>query len=245
MPVVRRVAATLLIGVAACTSASDDASETDTARPPVTGDGAAGCVANSATVRRQTPAGSEQAFLVDAQVADAEGCFDEITFEFRSDGQPLPPGYAIEYREGPFVDFTSGDEFEPAGEAYLVLRFTKTSVFAPAAPGAEPEPTYTGPESIAPSGMNYLEEARIVQGSEGVIQWVIGLSSKRPFSLDGSTLPLLPPPESTTATTTTSPSGSSSTSSTTTTSTTTTTASPPTSTTFPTTPTAKIVVRIG
>lgn len=183
-------------------------------------------------------------FLVDAVVSESDDCSDQVTFEFLADGRQLPPGYSIEYGEGPFVDFTSGDEFEPAGEAYLVLRFAKTAVFAPTLPGAPPEPTYTGRESIAPSGMNHLQEARIVQGSDGAIQWVIGLSSKRPFSIDASTLPLLPPPESTTTTTSTSPSGSPSTSSTTSTTTTTTT-SPPTSTTFPSTPTAKIVVKIG
>lgn len=180
-------------------------------------------------------------FLVDARVSKIDDCVDQVTFEFRSDGRPLPPGYSVEYEKGPFVDFTSGDEFEPAGDAYLVLRFPKTAVFAPGLPGAPPEPTYSGRESIAPSGMNHLQEARIVQGSDGQIQWVIGLDSKRPFNIDASTLPLLPPPESTT-TTTTSPSGSPS--STTSTSTTTTT-TPPTSTTTPTAATSKIVLRIS
>ena len=125
-----------------------------------------------------------------------------------------------------------------------MLRFAKTAVFAETLPGAPPEPTYTGRESIDPSGMNHLQEARIVQGSDGVIQWVIGLSSERPFSIDASSLPLLPPSDSTT-TTTTSPSGSPSSSSSTTTTSTTTTTTPPTSTTTPTAATSKIVLKIG
>ena len=173
-------------------------------------------------------------FLVDARVSKIDDCVDEVTFEFRSDGGPLPPGYTVEYADGPFVDFTSGDEFEPAGEAYLVLRFARTGVFAPTLPDFPPEPTYTGRESIDPSGMNHLQEARIVQGSDGMIQWVIGLDSERPFNIDGSSLALLPAPESTT--TTVLPSGSSTSSTTTT---------PPTSSTTPTAATSKIVVRIA
>jgi len=177
-------------------------------------------------------------------VSKIDDCVDQVTFEFRTDGRPLPPGYSVEYEKAPFLDFTSGDEFEPAGEAYLVVRFAKTAVFAPGLPGAPAEPTYTGRESIDPSGMNHLQEARIVQGSDGMIQWVIGLDSKRPFNIDGSSLAILPPPDSTTTTSTTSPSGGSSTSSTTSTSTTTTTTTP-TSTTTPTAATSRIVVRIG
>jgi hypothetical protein len=233
MLVVRRVIAALLfIGAAACSTASDDTAASDTTDPGAP-TGTASCLDHSSTVRRRTSSGSGDMFLVDAQVSRVDDCVDQVTFEFRSDGRPLPPGYSLAYEKGPFRDFTSGDEFEPAGEAYLVLRFAKTAVFAPGLPGAPPVPTYTGRESIAPSGMNHLQEARIVQGSDGRIQWVIGLDSKRPFNVDGSSL-ALPPPDSTT-TTTTSPSTTS----------TTTTTTPPTSTTTPTAATAQIVVRIG
>jgi len=243
MPAARRaLVATLLISAAACSTASDDTGASETTRPGAT-TSTASCLGHSSTVRRHTPAGSGDVFLVDARVSRLDDCVDQITFEFRSGGRPLPPGYSVEYGNGPFVDFTSGDEFEPAGEVYLVVRFPKTAVFAPGLPDEPPEPTYTGRESIAPSDMNHLQEARIVQGSEGAIQWVIGLDSTRPFNVDASSLALLPPPPEST-TTTTSPSGSSpSSSSTTTTSTTTTTL--PTSTTTPTAATSRIVVRIG
>ncbi|HUF83141.1 MAG TPA: hypothetical protein VMQ81_00980 [Acidimicrobiia bacterium] len=237
MLMVRRlVVALAFVGSAACNTAGDGTAASDTADQgaPV---GTASCLDHSSEVRRHTPAGSAAVFLVDARVSKLDDCVDQVTFEFRSDGRPLPPGYSVEYEEGPFIDFTSGDEFEPAGEAYLVLRFAKTAVFAPGLPGAPAEPTYTGRESIVPSGMNHLQEARIIQageGDEGVIMWVIGLDSKRPFNVDGSSLALLPPPDSTTTTTTSpSPSGSSTSSTTTTTTTT------------PTAATARIVVRIG
>lgn len=230
MLVLRRVVvASVLVGTVACTGGGSGRGESDSTSPgPTMG---TSCLDHSSTVRRDSPAGNGDVFLIDARVSKIDDCVDEVTFEFRSDGRPLPPGYSVEYGVGPFVDFTSGDEFEPAGEAYLVLRFANTAVFAPTFPDAPPEPTYTGQESIAPSGMNHLLEARIVQGSDGMIQWVIGLDSERPFNIDGSSLALLPLPESTT---TTSPSGSS-----------TSTTIPPTSTTTSTAATAKIVVRIA
>ena len=245
MPGLRRTFVALVLMVAAaCTGTSDDAAESESTVPGTAGTSGE-CLDHSSTVRRHTPAGNENVYLLDAVVSDPQGCVDVVTFEFRSDGRQLPPGYSVEYEEGPFRDFTSGDEFEPAGNAFLVLRFAKTGVFAPAPmPGDEPEPTYTGRESIAPSGMNHLQEARIIQASEedeGLIVWVIGLDSKRPFNIDGSTLPLPLPSDSTTTTSTTSPPGPTSSSSTTTTTSTTT----PTSTTFPTDSTSKIVVRIG
>lgn len=201
MLVLRRVVvASFLVGTVACDGAGNGTSESDSNSPRATLGTDTSCLDHSSTIRRHTPAGSGDVFLVDARVSRIDDCVDEVTFEFRSDGRPLPPGYSVEYGEGPFVDFTSGDEFEPAGEAYLVVRFAKTAVFAPTLPGAPPEPTYTGRESIAPSGMNHLREARFVQGSDGMIQWVIGLDSERPFNVDGSGLALLPPPQSTTAT---------------------------------------------
>jgi cell division septation protein DedD len=246
MPAARRRFVALVCVVAgACSASGDGSSDDDTTAPRGTDASVVECLDHSSTVRRQTPEGNDNVYLVDAAVSDPLGCVDIVTFEFRSDGRQLPPGYSVEYEDGPFRDFTSGDEFEPAGEAFLVLRFLRTSVFTMSpSPDVEPEPTYTGRESIDPSGMNHLQEARIVQGDEdGAIQWVIGLDSKRPFNIDASTVPLLPEPSDTT-TTTSSPPGPTS-SSTTTTSTTTTTTTPPTSTTFPTAATSKIVVRIG
>jgi hypothetical protein len=130
-------------------------------------------------------------FLVDARVTRLDECADQVIWEFRADGRQLPPGYTVEYAPGPFSDFTSGDEFEPGGDAYLVVRFPRVGTVELTGPeGAQDfETTYNGRESIDPSGMNHLQEARIVQGPEGVTQWVVGLDSKRPFSVDASTGP--------------------------------------------------------
>lgn len=158
------------------------------------------CLERSATVRRHTPPGETDVHLVDARVARLDDCADEVVFEFRSVEPGFPPGYEIGYEDGPtFVDFTSGDEFDVSGEAFLVIRFERTGTVEVTGPEGEAEftDTYVGLESIVPSGMNHLLEARIVQAPEGMVQWVIGLDSERPFTVDSSTLPRPLPDEPT------------------------------------------------
>ncbi|MCI0634813.1 MAG: hypothetical protein L0206_12980, partial [Actinobacteria bacterium] len=163
-------------------------------RPPPTSDAPAsgeGCLANSSTVQRRTAAQEEITFLVDAEVSRLDECADQVVWEFRSNGAQLPPGYSVEYGPGPFNDFTSGAEIEPAGDAYLIVRFRNASTIEVGGVEGEQEfeTTYNGRESIDPSDLNHLLEARIVQGPEGVTQWVIGLDGERPFNVDASTEP--------------------------------------------------------
>jgi hypothetical protein len=200
MPQVGRVVtlAVLMAAAAACAT-SDDGTTTQNARPvetraPVPGaTSAAGkCLPRESTVARNAPARPDAVLLVDAQVSK-EGCIDLVTLEFVASGSQLPPGYRAEYMPGPFRDFTSGDEiFVPDGaQAYLAVRFSRTAVvFAGSVSDVdEPFPPYAGRESIDPSGMNHLHEARLVQGPEGQVQWVIRVDSKRPFLVDGTSEP--------------------------------------------------------
>lgn len=133
----------------------------------------------------------EDIYLVDAQVTRLDSCADQVVWEFRSNGTQLPPGYIAEYQPGPFNDFTSGDEFEPGGTAYLVVRFPRVGTVELVETEGEQEfeTTYNGRESIDPSDLNHLEEARIIQAPEQSTQWVVGLDSERPFSVDASTDP--------------------------------------------------------
>jgi hypothetical protein len=149
------------------------------------------CLPRSSTVARRTRAGPDAVFLVETEVFRLDDCADQVVFQFRSDATDLPPGYAVEYRPGPFRDFTSADEIDVGGEAYLVVELAKTLLVEVTDPENDPdgEPTYTGRESIDPSGLNHLSEARIVQGREGVTQWVLGLDSERPFTIDAASAP--------------------------------------------------------
>jgi hypothetical protein len=205
-----RVVAVIALAVAAACSSGggDDESESATSTTSPFGE----CLPRSSTVARTTPAAETTAFLLDARVTRLDACADEIVFEFGAAGGELPPGYEIGYEPGPtFVDFTSQEEFDMTGGAFLVIRFldTVTAEFVEVDGEIEGRSTFDlGRESIAPSDMNHLVEARIVQSpTEGVTQWVIALDSERPFTIDASAFPpplpdatLAPPPEATTTT---------------------------------------------
>jgi hypothetical protein len=187
--------AVVLIG-AACSSGDREGAAENVAEerpPPSTKPTASAgeCLPRSSTVARRTRSGPDAVFLVETEVFRLDDCADQVVFQFRSDATDLPPGYTVEYRPGPFRDFTSADEIDVGGEAYLVVELAKTLLVEVADPGNDPdgEPTYTGRESIDPSGLNHLSEARIVQGPEGVTQWVLGLDSERPFTIDAASAP--------------------------------------------------------
>jgi hypothetical protein len=202
MPLAERVVilAALMAAAAACATSDDDtttqkARSVETrAQVPGETNAAGECLPRESTVARNAPARPDTVLLVDAQVSK-EGCTDVVTLEFVASGTQLPPGYRAEYVPGPFRDFTSGDEiFQPDGvQAYLAVRFSRTVVVfggpAPDVDDPDPFPPYMGRESIDPSGMNHLHEARLVQGSEGKVQWVIRLDSKRPFLVDATSEP--------------------------------------------------------
>jgi hypothetical protein len=192
-------AAAFVVTVAtACNSSSGGGDEEATETVPSSAPGSGACVQHSGTTPRDNPEGDSDVFLLDVRVARLDACADEVVFEFRSSGREFPPGYQIAYEPGPFLDFTSGDEVTPAGAAFLVVRFPRTGIVEVVDAGGEPDFDETfdlGRESITPSDLNHLEEARLVQGPERTVQWVIGLDSERPFSVDASTLPVPLPPD--------------------------------------------------
>src|SRR5680860_932131 len=186
----RVLVAAVVAVAAACSSGSGSEDEGATNTAPSSTLAFGECLEQGANIPRATPEGDADAYLVDVRVTPLDLCSDEVVFEFRSSGGQLPPGYEIGYESGPFRDFTSGDEFDPAGEAYLVIRFRRTGT-AEVVAGPEGEPDFNetfdlGRESIAPSDMNHLQEARIVEGPEQTVQWVIGVDSERPFTVDAS-----------------------------------------------------------
>jgi hypothetical protein len=195
----RVLVASVVAVLAACGSGSGSGDEDATDTTPASTLAPGECLEQGATVPRATPEGDADAYLLDVRVTRLDLCSDEVVFEFRSSGGELPPGYEIGYESGPFRDFTSGDEFDPDGEAYLVIRFRRTGT-AEVVTGPEGEPDFNetfdlGRESIAPSDMNHLQEARIVEGPERTVQWVLAVDSERPFTVDGSVLPMPLPPE--------------------------------------------------
>jgi len=86
---------------------------------------------------------------------------------------------------GPFVRDASGAPVTVRGGAFLVVRCS------PAA-GHDFESgrtTYTGPTRIDPSGVRHVLELVETGDFEGVVTWVVGLDTKRPFAVVPETIP--------------------------------------------------------
>lgn len=144
----------------------------------------AACTLDTATTDAQTGGtlGTDVSLLTAVRTG-LQPCSDRVTFEFR-DG--AAPQYVIEYRPGPFSFGESEMPLTLQGSAYLVVQFPHASGVDLSDPAATP--TYTGPDSIIPTGLTHVREVRKIEDFEAVLQWVIGLDSTRPFTvgvLDG------------------------------------------------------------
>jgi len=111
-----------------------------------------------------------------------DGCVDTITFTFRPSSAPAP-SYRIEYADPPFTN-TAGQTVTPPGTAYLKIRFQPAWIADLSQESAPP--TYTGPRVITPSGLKGVRGVALFDASEGVVGWVVGLDTKRPFSVEAT-----------------------------------------------------------
>ena len=178
----------VLVALTACSDGGGGDDAGDDGVPPPTGLGdESGCLTDGSTVAREGTEAPDAVLLTDVDVSE-EGFCDRVRFEFESLGPAdLPPYYTAEYQTGPFVDPETEDEVEVGGDAYLVITFTQTlsvDIRDPQGP-----PTYLGDEVIQPSGLNALQEARLRSEVAGTRQWISGLSSERPFDVDGASRP--------------------------------------------------------
>ena len=170
--------------LAACSGDGNEVSTgtaSTTSSAEVTTTSSAPCTLAGATTDSKTVAGpTDVALLTDVRSA-RQPCADRVTFEFRT-----PPAYTVEYQPGPFSLGESGQNLTIDGTAFLVVTFPHAAgvdLTDPAAPS-----TYTGPESIHPTGLTHVREIRRIEDFEGVLRWVIGLDEMRPFTaatLDG------------------------------------------------------------
>ncbi len=112
-----------------------------------------------------------------------DSCVDHVVFEFTSKGSD-PPAYSITYGKPPFVQDGSGKPVTVSGSAFIVVKVS---------PGYGYDfetgtPTYTGPKRITPAA-NHVKEIVETGDFEGVLTWVIGLDSKRPFTVQATGKP--------------------------------------------------------
>jgi hypothetical protein len=137
--------------------------------------------------KRVTTPPEHMVLLIDA-VAVAEPCWDKITFTFKPTGANVPPGYTIEYRDPPFVEGDEGQyTVETLGTAFVYI------TFAPASEtdwtSGQPRQTYRGNLRLRLEDMHFTEIVRkIMDNPDGTQSWLIGLSEKRPFTVDATTV---------------------------------------------------------
>jgi len=111
-------------------------------------------------------------------------CVDHVVFDFVPKGTDLP-GYTITYGNAPFTSDGSGAPVDVPGNAFVKVRIE---------PGygydfVNGKPTYTGSKSIAVSNANHVKSIVETGDFEGVLNWVIGLDTKRPFSVQATAMP--------------------------------------------------------
>ena len=111
-------------------------------------------------------------------------CVDHVAFGFRANS-PNPPGYELTYGTPPFADDASGQAVPVAGSAFIVVK-VQPAYGSDLTTG---NPTYTGPKRIVPTKANHVKEIVETGDFEGVLTWVIGLDTKRPFSVQATGSP--------------------------------------------------------
>jgi hypothetical protein len=133
------------------------------------------------TETKDSPRPAVDQLLTDVTTA-TDGCIDTITFTFEPNAAPMP-GYQVEYADPPFTN-TAGQTVTPPGAAFLEVRFIPAWI---ADLNQESAPlTYTGPRSIAPTGLHAVRGLELYDASEAVVSWVVGLDARRPFEVDAS-----------------------------------------------------------
>src|SRR5262245_55496195 len=113
-----------------------------------------------------------------------DNCVDHVVFDFVTKGTGLP-GYTITYADPPFTSDGSGEPVDVPGKAFVSVRIE---------PGygydfQNGKPTYLGSKSIRVTDANHVSSIVETGDFEGVLNWVIGLDSKRSFSVEATAMP--------------------------------------------------------
>ena len=94
------------------------------------------------------------------------------------------PNCSIGYQSGPFVEDGSGKPVPVAGAAFVVVRCTSAYTYDP-----ETNRTTFAGKRVTPSGARFVRELAKNGDFEGVLSWVVGLSSRRAFTAAVATIP--------------------------------------------------------
>jgi hypothetical protein len=161
------------------TTAATGGPVTAPAEPASTTASSAACTFSGATDPAKGGGDAPTRLLTDVRVG-AHGCYDRVTFELKpQQGEPDGPvAWKAAYEPGPITEDGSGNPVKMKGAAFLVVTMSATGadLTQEAAPA-----TYTGPASIEAADTTRIQQVRRTGDFEGVLTWVIGLDTKRPF----------------------------------------------------------------
>ena len=130
-----------------------------------------------------SPTAAQPSLLTDVKEL-GDGCVDHVIFDFNGKGTD-PPGYSVTYGTPPFVGDASGAPIAVAGNAFVVVK-VKPGYGFDFVTGKQ---TYSGPKSVPVGHTNHVRAIVETGDFEGVLTWVIGLDSKRAFSVQATGTP--------------------------------------------------------
>jgi hypothetical protein len=112
----------------------------------------------------------------------ADECTAKVVFEL--DKRAPGPGFEVSYQPASTakIEDASGNPIEIDGDAFLVVKLTPAMTAK--IDGDQVTKTYTGPRRLG--GTDPITEVVKTGDFEGVVTWVIGLDSKRPFTTKAS-----------------------------------------------------------
>jgi len=129
------------------------------------------------------PVPSQPVLLTGVRVV-SDSCVDHVVFDFKGT-HPDVPGYSVNYGSPPFAADASGAKVSVAGKAFITVHIAPAYGYDPATYVR----TYNGKTRIAGSGAKYVTELVETGDFEGVVNWVIGLNEKRPFTVEATGAP--------------------------------------------------------
>ena len=177
------VAALCVFGLVLTSCGGDDtpqvSSDPTTTAPSASTTTTAPCAVSGADTNAKSGTGNGQVALLTDVRTGRQPCADRVVFDFRA-GASIT--YTVEYQPGPTFALGESDQTTTVeGSAFLVVRFAPGSGVDLSGP--EFVQTYTGPESIRPSGLTHVREIRRISDFEAVLIWVIGLDGTQPFTV--------------------------------------------------------------
>lgn len=150
-----------------------------------------GCKNVVMSEEERSTAPPEYVVLLNDAYAVAEPCWDKIVFAFQRTGADMPPGYMVKYEKGPFREGDTGQyTVETLGDAFLYVTMSPATQYDTTNPGPVRQ-TYKGNLRLTLVDMHHTEIVRLIKELDGenVIRWLIGLDTKRPFTVDATNNP--------------------------------------------------------